>query len=217
MPRRRNQTTTIVVEFYGGPSSGKSEAMARLFSLLKQRHIAVEMAPEYAKKWAYEGRQIDGLDEFYVFGKQVGAEAALLGKVAVVVTDRPVLMSSVYTDLYGSDKIRSGVDAAVMAYMDETKLRGHRRIAVLVPRRHAYDHSGRFEDLDQAVVVDEVTRQHVGELLDAGYWLGLYAGTDIVTLWKLCDDIEAMTRQRERTPHDTTHTTSLSRRDRSSK
>jgi hypothetical protein len=84
-----------------------------------------------------------------------------------------------------------------MAYMDETKLRGHRRIAVLVPRRHAYDHSGRFEDLDQAVIVDEVTRQHVGELMDAGHWSGLYEGTDIVTLWKLCDDIEAMTRRRK--------------------
>jgi hypothetical protein len=197
MPRSRNQTPTIVVEFYGGPSSGKSEAMARLFSLLKQRHIAVEMAPEYAKKWAYEGRQIDGLDEFYVFGKQVGAEAALLGKVAVVVTDRPVLMSSIYTDLYGSDKIRSGVDAAVMAYMDETKLRGHRRIAVLVPRRHAYDHSGRFEDLDQAVVVDEVTRQHVGRLSCYDFWSGLYEGTDDETTRQLADDVEAMTRRRK--------------------
>lgn len=196
MPRRSHHST-IVVEFYGGPSSGKSEAMARLFSLLKQRHIAVEMAPEYAKKWAYEGRQIDGLDEFYILGKQIGAEAALFGKVAVIVTDRPVLMSSIYTDLYGSDKIRSGVDVAVMAYMDETKLRGHRRVAVLVPRRHAYDHSGRFEDLDQAVVVDEVTRQHVGELVGAGYWSGLYEGTDTVTLWKLCDDIEAMVVGRE--------------------
>ena len=85
----------------------------------------------------------------------------------------------------------------MMAYMDETKLRGHRRIAVLVPRRHAYDHSGRFEDLDQAVVVDEVTRQHVGWLDTYDYWSGLYEGTDIVTLWKLCDDIEAMTRRRK--------------------
>jgi len=195
MPRRSRPVNTIVVEFYGGPSSGKSEAMARLFSLLKQRHIAAEMAPEYAKKWAYEGRQIDGLDEFYVFGKQVGAEAALLGKVAVVVTDRPVLMSSVYTDLYGSDKIRSGVDAAVMAYMDETKMRGHRRIAVSVPRRHAYDHSGRFEDLNQAVVVDEVTRQHVGRLSCYDFWSGLYEGTDDETTRQLADDVEAMTRR----------------------
>lgn len=202
MPRH-SPRNTIVVEFYGGPSSGKSEAMARLFSLLKQRHIAVEMAPEYAKKWAYEGRQIDGLDEFYVFGKQVGAEAALLGKVAVVVTDRPVLMSSVYTDLYGSDKIRSGVDAAVMAYMDETKLRGHRRIAVLVLRRHAYDHSGRFEDLDQAVIVDEVTRQHVGWLEDAGYLSGLYEGTDDKSIRQLADDIQTVTRQRREGIHTT--------------
>lgn len=60
-----------------------------------------------------------------------------------------------------------------------------------------YDHSGRFEDLNQAVVVDEVTRQHVGELVSAGYWSGLYEGTNIVTLWKLCDDIEAMVIGRE--------------------
>lgn len=195
MPRRSRPISTIVVEFYGGPSSGKSEAMARLFSLLKQRYITVEMAPEYAKKWAYEGRQIDGLDEFYIFGKQVGAEAALLGKVAVVVTDRPVLMSSVYTDLYGSGKIRSGVDAAVMAYMGETRLRGHRRIAVLVPRRHAYDHSGRFENLDQAVLVDEMARLYVGRLSCYDVWLGLYEGTDDETTRQLADDIEAMTRR----------------------
>lgn len=195
MPRRSRPISTIVVEFYGGPSSGKSEAMARLFSLLKQRHIAVEMAPEYAKKWAYEGRQIDGLDEFYILGKQIGAEAALLGKVAVVVTDRPVLMSSVYTDLYGSGKIRSGVDAAVMAYMGETRLRGHRRIAVLVPRRHAYDHLGRFENLDQAILVDEMARLHVGRLSCYDVWLGLYEGTDDKTTRQLADDIEAMTRR----------------------
>jgi nicotinamide riboside kinase len=196
MPRRHSPINTIVVEFYGGPSSGKSEAMARLFSLLKQRHIAVEMAPEYAKKWAYEGRQIDGLDEFYILGKQIGAEAALLGKVAVVVTDRPVLMSSVYAGLYGGVRVGDGIGHAVLAYLDETVARGTRRIAVLVPRRHTYDHTGRFEDLDQAVVVDGVTRQHVGWLEDAGYLSGLYEGTDDKTTRQLADDIKAVTRRR---------------------
>jgi len=195
MPRRHSPINTIVVEFYGGPSSGKSEAMARLFSLLKQRHISVEMAPEYAKKWAYEGRQIDGLDEFYILGKQIGAEAALLGKIAVVVTDRPVLMSSVYSGLYAGVRIGEGVKAAVLSYLNETRERGHRRIAVLVPRRHAYDHSGRFEDLDQAVVVDEVTRQHVGRLSCYDFWSGLYEGTDDETTRQLADDVEAMTRR----------------------
>lgn len=194
MPRR-SRHSTIVVEFYGGPSSGKSEAMARLFSLLKQRHIAVEMAPEYAKKWAYEGRQIDGLDEFYILGKQIGAEAALLGKVAVVVTDRPILMSSVYAGLYGGVRVGEGVKAAVLAYMGETLDRGHHRIAVLVPRRHAYDHSGRFENLDQAVVVDEVAKQHVGRLSCYDLWSGLYEGTDNKTTQQLANDIEAMTRR----------------------
>ncbi len=200
MPRH-SPRNTIVVEFYGGPSSGKSEAMARLFSLLKQRHVGVEMAPEYAKKWAYEGRRIDGLDEFYIFGKQVHAECSFLGKVAVVVTDRPVLMSVVYAGLYGGMRVGDGVGAAVVAYLDETEARGVRRIAVLVPRRHDYDHTGRFEDLDQALIVDAVTRQQVGWLEDADYLSGLYEGTDIVALWKLADDIEAMTRRcRERTP-----------------
>ena len=194
MPRRSRPISTIVVEFYGGPSSGKSEAMARLFSLLKQRHIAVEMAPEYAKKWAYEGRQIDGLDEFYILGKQIGAEAALFGKVAVIVTDRPVLMSSVYAGLYGGVRVGDGIRHAVIAYLDETEDRGIQRIAVVVPRRHTYEHIGRFEDYNQALVVDSVTRQHLGEWQFANYWSGLYEGTDDKTTRQLADDIEAMTR-----------------------
>ncbi len=193
MPRH-SPRNTIVVEFYGGPSSGKSEAMARLFSLLKQRHIAVEMAPEYAKKWAYEGRQIDGLDEFYILGKQIGAEAALFGKVAVIVTDRPVLMSSVYAGLYGGVRVGDGIRHAVIAYLDETEDRGIQRIAVVVPRRHTYEHIGRFEDYNQALVVDSVTRQHLGEWQFANYWSGLYEGTDDKTTRQLADDIEAMTR-----------------------
>ena len=193
MPRH-SPINTIVVEFYGGPSSGKSEAMARLFSLLKQRHIAVEMAPEYAKKWAYEGRQIDGLDEFYILGKQIGAEAALFGKVAVIVTDRPVLMSSVYAGLYGGVRVGDGIRHAVIAYLDETEDRGIQRIAVVVPRRHTYEHIGRFEDYNQALVVDSVTRQHLGEWQFANYWSGLYEGTDDKTTRQLADDIEAMTR-----------------------
>ena len=194
MPRRSRPISTIVVEFYGGPSSGKSEAMARLFSLLKQRHISVEMAPEYAKKWAYEGRQIDGLDEFYILGKQIGAEAALFGKVAVIVTDRPVLMSSVYAGLYGGVRVGDGIRHAVIAYLDETEDRGIQRIAVVVPRRHTYEHIGRFEDYNQALVVDSVTRQHLGEWQFANYWSGLYEGTDDKTTRQLADDIEAMTR-----------------------
>ena len=193
MPRH-SPRNTIVVEFYGGPSSGKSEAMARLFSLLKQRHISVEMAPEYAKKWAYEGRQIDGLDEFYILGKQIGAEAALFGKVAVIVTDRPVLMSSVYAGLYGGVRVGDGIRHAVIAYLDETEDRGIQRIAVVVPRRHTYEHIGRFEDYNQALVVDSVTRQHLGEWQFANYWSGLYEGTDDKTTRQLADDIEAMTR-----------------------
>lgn len=187
MPRR-----SLVVEFYGGPSIGKSEAMARLFSLLKQRHVSVEMAPEYAKKWAYEGRRIDGLDEFYIFGKQVHAECSLLGKIAVVVTDRPILMSTVYASLYAEDGIRQAITVSADAYLSETYRRHHQRIAILVPRVHAYETTGRFEDEAQAHLVDAVIEQTLGERV--AQWLGLYRGVSEEGLRKLADDIEAMTR-----------------------
>ena len=172
-----NKPTTII-EFYGGPGCGKTEAAHRLCSRLKQAHVPVEMVPEYAKKWAYEQRSIDSLDEFYIFGKQTHAESSLLGKVDVVVTDRPVLLSAVYAELYAERVVATAIAHATLSVYKEVAIRGHRRIAIIVPRKHRYDHRGRFEDAEQAELVDRVIEETLASWAGVGHfaWDGVYCG-----------------------------------------
>lgn len=169
---------TTIIELYGGPGCGKTEAAHRLCSKLKQAHVPVEMVPEYAKKWAYEQRSIDSLDEFYIFGKQTHAESSLLGKVDVVVTDRPVMLSAVYATMYAEHGISMAVAHATTRFYEEVATRGHRRIAIIVPRKHRYDHRGRFEDEEQAKLVDHVIEETIASWAGVGYfaWDGMYCG-----------------------------------------
>lgn len=156
---------TLVVEFYGGPCTGKSTAASALYTKLKEHGVCVEFAHEYVKRWAWEGREISSLSEYYLFGKQTYAESSLLGKVAVVVTDRPVLLSTVYASLYAPARIAQGIRSAVSSYYDAVAEAGHRRIAVRMKRRRDYDPRGRFEDADQAAVVDGVVDTELGQML----------------------------------------------------
>lgn len=182
---RMRHGCSIVVECYGGPSTGKSVAAADMFAKLKRRHVDAEMAREFAKRYALSGESISALDELYILGSQVREETRLLGRVAVAVSDRPVLMSAVYTEMYSPSHIRDGVVAAVCGYYEESRRRGHVRVAVLLGRRHGYDERGRYEDAATAMLVDEVVRQVVAEEYDAG---GVAAVYDLSPTGRDCED-----------------------------
>lgn len=183
MTMRRGRS--VVVECLGGPSSGKSVACAEVFAKLKKRRVDAEMSREFAKKYALSGEAISALDEVYILGSQVKEETRLLGRVAVVVSDRPVIMSTVYAAMYSPAHVRDGVVAAVRGYYEESRRRGHVRVAVLLGRRHGYDERGRYEDVATAMLVDEVVRQVVAEEYDAG---GVAAVYDLSPTGRDCED-----------------------------
>lgn len=159
---QRYRTRTVVVEVYGGPSSGKSTIAADIYAALKRRHVDAELSREVAKQWVWEGRSVGSFDELYILGAQIREEARLLGQAEVVVTDRPVLMSSVYCHLYAPTTIRDGVDTAVAGYYAESAAQGYARVAVMLPRRHRYVAAGRYEDEEAARLVDAVTIETLG-------------------------------------------------------
>ena len=87
---------TLVVNYFGGPGSGKSIFAAETFAKLKWRGILAELATEYVKTKLWEGHKNIFDNQLYILGKQHLITKRLLGKVRVAVTDSPFLMGCVY-------------------------------------------------------------------------------------------------------------------------
>ena len=90
---------TIVVNLIAPPSSGKSTIAAGVFAKLKWMGVDCELVSEFAKEQRHETFK----DELYIFAKQNHRLFRVNGKVDVVVTDRPIILSAFYNHKYGDD------------------------------------------------------------------------------------------------------------------
>jgi thymidylate kinase len=93
---------TLVVNLIGGQGAGKTSTMEGLTSWLKWRNVEAEMCSEFAKELIYENRKDTFKDEMYIFAKQSHRLFRCNGKVDIIVTDRPLIMSVVYNQFYGN-------------------------------------------------------------------------------------------------------------------
>lgn len=91
---------TIVVNFFGGSGVGKSTLAANVFSILKKLDIEAEFALEFAKDLVWEENFTTLKNQLYVFGNQVHRVERLNNKVEVVITDSPILLSSIFKPKY---------------------------------------------------------------------------------------------------------------------
>lgn len=174
---------TTIVSFCGGPSVGKTTVSALVFSWLKMYGCSVEMAREYVKKWAWQGRKIVSIDELYFVGRQIHEESQYFDKVDYLVSDKPLVMDIFYSRKYASAIVATGVEAAVRAYYEEVRSLGHCHINVLLRRSQPYDPRGRYEDEATAIGMDSKLPALVSEL-------GLShetIGTSLLEVWNFCE------------------------------
>jgi len=85
-----------IINLFGGPGVGKSTLAAGVFSLMKLEGKDVELVTEYAKELVWESVALENLSQLNIFANQYKRIARLDGKVEYVVTDSPLLLSSIY-------------------------------------------------------------------------------------------------------------------------
>ena len=94
------KTKTKIINFFGGPGVGKSTTATGLFSWMKQQGYSVEYVSEFAKELSWEGSTSQLENQAHVFAEQFRRQWRLIDQVDYVITDSPLLLSSVYFDYY---------------------------------------------------------------------------------------------------------------------
>lgn len=91
----------LLINFFGSPGSGKSTLALRAAGELKSLGYNAEFAPEYIKTLIASGD--NSYSNLELLTHQFKQIKAFYDKSDVVVTDSPILLSSVYTEVYGED------------------------------------------------------------------------------------------------------------------
>jgi hypothetical protein len=135
-----------IVNFWGGPGSGKSTTAAAVFYEMKKRQLQVELVTEYAKDMTWEGRHNVLEDQLYILAKQNRRLHRLKGKVDWVITDSPLPLGLIYMIPNYYETFEPFVLDVWNSYSNHSFLLG---------RDFEYQPVGRNQTAQEALVVDD--------------------------------------------------------------
>jgi hypothetical protein len=152
----------LVVNLFGGPSSGKSTCSAGIFSLLKLHGINCELITELAKDLVWEDRKEALSNQYYVWANQHHRIERLKGKVDVVITDSPTLLSVVY------DRRKNVAfhDLVVTDFKKESSLN------FFIQRVNVFDPIGRVHSEEESIELDNTIYRLIRKLNIDYYLIG---------------------------------------------
>jgi len=136
---------TLVVNLFAGPGAGKSTVAAMAFAELKEQSVDIELVTEFAKELAWEEHHGPLQCQPYVFGQQLWRIQRLIGKVRVVITDSPILLSAFYAP---ESSPRAFIEAVKSFHAEQHSLN------VEVIRTKCYNPRGRFQTETEARAID---------------------------------------------------------------
>lgn len=93
-----------IINLIGQPGAGKSTLAATVFAKLKMMGVNCELVTEFAKDKTWEQNKTALSNQIYVFAKQYYRMDRCSGKVDVLITDSPLIMSPMYNRDMDIDK-----------------------------------------------------------------------------------------------------------------
>lgn len=139
------------INFFGGPSCGKTTLSTKLFSTMKKKGFSVEYVPEHAKNLVYRKDWFLLGYQPHVLAEQSFPQFILDAQVDYIIHDGPFLLSSIY--LIDHKHIpRKEFDEFVLAMF-----KTYKNINIFLERNseHEFEEHGRFQNLEQSLVKDE--------------------------------------------------------------
>ncbi len=136
--------TATIVNLFGGPGCGKSTVASGVFFILKLNNLNVELGTEFAKDLVWEERVMTLTDQQYVWAKQRHKLHRILGKVDIVITDSPLLLSTIYGD----------TDEDFKEYIVKDYLKNFKQLNYRLIRTKPYHPIGRVQTEDEARNLD---------------------------------------------------------------
>ena len=149
-----------VINFYGGPGSGKSTAAAGLFYNMKIAGYSVELTDEFAKECVWEGNIPMLADQLWVLGHQHRKILRLSDKVDYIITDSPVLLSPIYRERYGESIYSNLVDKMALECYN---LYEH-NINFMLTRPEDFEQYCRAQDYKECLEIDDAIINQFEEL-----------------------------------------------------
>lgn len=145
----------IVVNLIGGPGCGKSIMAAKLFEKLKLKYISCDISMEYIKRKLREKALKVIESQIYIFGKQQFQLFTMKDEVQVIITDSPLILSSIY------DKTNCPHLKALVL----KEFKSYRNLTYFIERDEnvEYEQEGRYQDLKGAKKVDKKVRKFMDD------------------------------------------------------
>jgi hypothetical protein len=146
-PWADNKSLTVI-NFFGGPGTGKSTTAAELYALMKKQHFKVELIHEVAKDYVWERWSHIFREQDWIFAHQHRLQRRLVGHdIDYVILDSSLLLGIFYT----ADDFPPSFKTLVREVFDS-----YTNINFYLARSGEFDYvqAGRNQTLEQAQVVD---------------------------------------------------------------
>lgn len=159
----------LMINFYAGPSSGKTTAALELTAALKKAGYNVEYVSEYAKELVLENRVAELNDQKHITDEQYKRFDRIRNSADIIVTDSPILLGLVY----GDGKIDDKYAKQIRSYYDSFD---NFNMLMTRPKDAAFQSEGRVHDEKQSIELDGKMKS----MLDTqGVFYGSYKRDDI--------------------------------------